>query len=387
MKIIPNLQQKEAIAKGVKWYLKQNKQKFEISGAAGTGKTTIVKIMIEELGLDPDEVLFVAYIGKATLALSRAGNRAQTIHSTIYSVEEVPVYDDDGRPKMHLGRPLTKPKFVKKNYIDKDIKLIVIDEAGMVPENIARDIMSFDVPIITLGDLNQLPPVFGASYFLRKPDSILTEPMRQALDSPIISLAQMILNNKAIPFGKIGKNCHIIRKSDIKDSMYKLFDITICGKNATRTKLNKYIRENVYKIVSDRPAIGDKMICRQNNWRIPPLDENIYLINGLIGYVEDVHLESFNGQSIDIDFRPEFLDFERFNRISIDYLHLKNPQDGAYRHVNKFEYAYAITCHLAQGSEYKNVLVLDEVLGDREYHKRWLYTAVTRAKEGLVVAL
>ena len=52
-----------------------------------------------------------------------------------------------------------------------------------------------------------------------------------------------------------------------------------------------------------------------------------------------------------------------------------------------FELGYAITCHLSQGSQYKKVIVFCERLGDNEYFKKWLYTAVTRASEKLIVVI
>jgi exodeoxyribonuclease-5 len=55
-------------------------------------------------------------------------------------------------------------------------------------------------------------------------------------------------------------------------------------------------------------------------------------------------------------------------------------------YANKFEYGYAITCHLSQGSQYNKVLVYNEYMGDREYYSKWLYTAITRAIDKLVVA-
>ena len=66
------------------WYRSQTKQVYEISGAAGTGKTTLVMYLIQQLGLTLDEVLFVAYMGKAATQLARNGLPATTIPSAIY---------------------------------------------------------------------------------------------------------------------------------------------------------------------------------------------------------------------------------------------------------------------------------------------------------------
>ena len=56
-------------------------------------------------------------------------------------------------------------------------------------------------------------------------------------------------------------------------------------------------------------------------------------------------------------------------------------------YINKFEFAHAITAHLSQGSQYNNVLVYDEKMGNKEYYFKWLYTAITRATTGLIIAI
>ena len=381
-------QQKIAKEKTLQWWKSRDKQVFEISGAAGTGKTTIVYTLIDELGLDHDDVLFMAYVGKATLALAMKGNFAQTIHSSIYELRKVPMTDDLGNVVLENNRVVDKLEFVKKDYLPSNIKLIVVDEGAMVPENIAKDILSFDIPVIVLGDNNQLPPIFGNSYFLNSPDVELTEPMRQALDSPIIYLALRAMKGEYIKMGKYG-NSYVIRKNMIQDKMLTNSDIVICGRNRTRDDLNRRIREDILKIDKPYPVIGDKVICRKNNWNRRLMD-NIFLINGMVGYIEDIDMESFNGRTIRIDFRPEFLKNKMFENIEIDYEYLTMPFNKKTKvrsYYDQFEYAYAITTHLSQGSEYDNVFIYDEVMGDREFYRKWLYTAITRASNGLILAL
>ena len=84
MGIILTNEQNAAVKDGLKWFKKGYKQVFEITGPAGTGKTTIVKYIIDALGLGLNEVLFVAYVGKAALQLTRSGVNGRTIHSAIY---------------------------------------------------------------------------------------------------------------------------------------------------------------------------------------------------------------------------------------------------------------------------------------------------------------
>lgn len=383
-------QQKEALVKTKNWWRNKDKQVWEISGAAGTGKTTIVYFLIDEIGLNKDDVLFMAYIGKATLALARKGNYAQTIHSTIYNVVEVPVCDEEGRIVTRNDRVVTRPDFVKKEKLPSNIKMLVVDEAAMVSEEIAKDVLSFGLPVIALGDSNQLDPVFGEPYFLKHPDIVLTEPMRQSLDSPIIYLSQLAMHGKYIKTGKYGNNCYVIDKDMITDNMLTKTDVVICGTNKVREQLNDRIRHDILGINKEYPIVGEKMICRQNNWS-RKIDENIFLINGMVGYVENVYLDSYNGRSIDIDFRPDFMNDEYFKKLTIDYKYLTesylDKKKSKRSYYNKFEYAYAISIHLSQGSEWDSVFIYNESYGTSEFRKKALYTAITRAKQSLILAI
>lgn len=147
MGIILTDEQEACAKKGVKWFKRGYKQTFEISGPAGTGKTTIVKYIIELLGLNMYEVLFVAYVGKAALQLTRSGVNGKTIHSTIYDFQ-LETKKVDGVPVMKNGKPVKFPKFSLKNSLGPHIKLIVVDEGSMVSENIALDLESFGIPIL-----------------------------------------------------------------------------------------------------------------------------------------------------------------------------------------------------------------------------------------------
>ena len=383
-------EQKHALELTKNWWKTKNKQVWEISGAAGTGKTTIVYYLINEIGLKKENVLFMAYIGKATLALARKGNYAQTIHSTIYDVTEIEKTDEFGKVIMKNNRPLTRFGFIKKESLPSNIQLLVVDEAAMVSKDIAMDILSYGIPVIALGDTNQLDPVFGEPYFLRYPDVILTEPMRQSLDSPIIYLSQLAMKGKYIKKQKYGDNCYVIDKSMITNDMLVKSDVVICGRNKTRDMLNQHIRENILHITKDYPTIGEKVICRQNNWS-RKIEDNIFLINGMVGYVENVYLDSYNGRSLMIDFRPDFANNEYFNKLVIDYKYLVGNSE--YKSVNqrsfynKFEYAYAISVHLSQGSEWDTVFIYNEDYGTAEFRKKSLYTAITRAKKKLILAI
>ena len=385
-----NEQQAQAIEALRKWWYNGNKQVFQISGAAGTGKTTLIRYLINEIKLEHDEVLFTAFVGKATLAMTRNGLNAKTLHSAICYCKDEPVLDENGNVVTEYNRRVTKRVFTRRRKIDPRIRLIVVDEGSMVPAKMAEWLLKFKVPIIVLGDLNQLPPVIGDSFFLKEPDVVLTQIMRQSSESPIPYFAQNVLQNgtKCLSPGlQIGNKINVLSKADITPELLKDYDVIICGTNKTRNNLNTYIRERIYGRTQDYPVIGDKLICRENDWTFSV--DDVYLINGLIGYVTDIDLESISDYTMKIDFKPEFMDNE-FKNVTLDRIYMGlSPNDKRFYRSNyhKFEYGYAITCHLSQGSQYNRVLVFNESFGTAEERRKWLYTAVTRAIDKVTILI
>lgn len=391
--ITPNEQQSEAITKGVKWFKKRKKQVFEIAGFAGTGKTTLVRWILEACNISVDEGLYVAFVGKAAMVLSMRGLPARTIHSAIYECIDVPKLDKNGKFVMVDDMVVMTKKFIKKDKLPDNIKVIIVDEGSMVDEKLFNDLKSFGKPIIVLGDLHQLPPVFGSPACLKHPDVVLTQIMRQAEENPIIHFATMAREHRWDEFkcGSYQDRVFIVPQETIlkHEDIIRNSEVIICGYNNTREKLNHYIRKNIYHMEGDI-ALGEKMICRENNWS-RRLDDNIFLINGMIGYVQDIDYESFNKRTLDIDFRPDFVKDKCFHSIPIDwkYLHLDYLTKRNYQSsFDKFEYGYAITCHLAQGSQYDSVLLINENLHrGKDFYSKWLYVGCSRAINKLIIAI
>ena len=341
-----------------------------------------------------DDVLFVAYVGKAALQLTRSGVNGRTIHSAFYDIDFVPVKDDDGKPVIKNGKVVTRPEFIKKEKIPRNIKLIVIDEAPMVNESFGVDIESFNVPIICLGDLQQLPPVIGGTKYLIRPDYVLTKIMRQAEGNPIIYLSQLASRGEPIPYGKYGDKCYVIPKDKVNDNMLLKADMILTPTNASRARINKYIREELRGIDSDLPVVGEKLICRKNN-RNRIIGDGVYLVNGMLGYVIDVNKSTYNTRTVDITFSPDFNDQLVFNNVRIDYKTLIQSiqtDNGVYKKgysvYDMFEFGDCITVHLSQGSQAENVLFMSEPFGrgDRDIQNKLNYTGITRAREGLIYA-
>lgn len=383
-------EQKTLVAKLKRWYKEQAKQIYIYSGRAGTGKTTVVKYFIEEMGLELRDVVCCALSGKAVTVLASHGLQAKTIHSLIYYPMLVDVYDEDNnRVFKDNGEPKKKLSFVKKEHLDYDYKLIVVDEVSMVNDDLMYDILSFGVPVIGMGDHNQLPPIFGVSSFMMHPDYFLTKIMRQAEESPIIYLANRVLDFKPIVEGRYGTS-NVVRSVELGDNLLTDYDIALCARNITRDVFNNGVRFNLLGRRNNEPAYNDRLICRQNDWS--RCLDGMYLTNGTTGTIVDINEEHSNSKRLVIDFAPDYAPQSAFQDIEMDRKFITSTYAdrkgyGLTPYI-KFEYAYMITTHLSQGSQYPSVLFVDEPFnGDRETRQKLRYTAITRAMDRIDIVL
>ena len=373
-----------------KWWKNRVNQIYVYSGKAGTGKTTVVRYFLEEIGLTNDDIVCCALSGKAVTVLSAHGLPAKTIHSLIYTPMMVDVLNEDGTPMMKPnGEVKKKLQFVKKHYLDKAYKLIVVDELSMVNDELMADLMSFDVPIIGMGDLNQLPPIFGISSYMLKPNFFLTKIMRQSEGNPIVYLANNVLERKPFVEGHYGKS-EVRRSIPLDERLWLDYDIALCAKNSTRDLFNNGIRKEILGIQTNEPVPGDRLICRQNDWSRSI--QGMYLTNGTAGSIYDIDEERTTKNKLILDFVPDFNMEEAFLNVEVDHKYmtsnyLERKEAGLTQYV-KFEYAYMITTHLSQGSQYPSVLYLDEQFSwDRETQAKLRYTAITRAMDRISIVL
>ncbi len=361
----------------------RNKKPYTtIAGYAGTGKTTLVQYIIKALRLRNEQVVFISFTGKAALVLKNKGcPNAMTAHKLLYYSEENP----DGT---FTHTPRTK--------LEKKYNLIVCDEASMLPQEMIDLLLSHKVHVLFLGDNEQLPPIEGDQTILNSPHAFLNEITRQAIDNPIIKLSMDIREGNSLAYGG-DKRCRIIPKNKVTDALLLGADEIIVGKNITRHKMNEYLRqikwEDKYSI---EPLEDEKCICLKNNWNTVSSCGNP-LINGQIGTIKNVKIVKMHPYEkvIFADFFAD--DGGVYKDLMIDYKLMVNgtPTINAdnWREFAKhpkpfqFAYAYAITCHKSQGSEFDRVIVYDEAFGDEEQKRRWRYTAVTRAAKQLVVVV
>ena len=399
----------------MEWYFNTADQVFVLSGYAGTGKTFLIDYVVRE-GLKlkvGSEAVFVSPTGKAAANLVKNGTLAGTVHSLIY-IRDEDDFDVDENGEIVEREDLS---FIKKEKIDEKIKLIIIDEASMINEAVLNDLLSFGVKCLFSGDSAQLPPVNGTCPLLERPHYTMKEIVRQAADNPIIQLATMARQGKPIPYGTYGDTVCVIRKGALKGAQRKrLFleaDQIICGRNVTRNNINREVRE--YKGIDENallPIEGEKLICTLNDWE-KPLDtgKKFHLVNGIIGMAFNIKEQPDDLATM--EFQADFLDYGvkvpfdtgifLYGKYKHSYGHRAvQLVDGTVVHeynyevlrrlkavseepICRFEFAYAVTCHKAQGSEFDFVIVFDESWAFGEERDRWLYTAITRAKEKLLI--
>lgn len=434
-------QQGEAVKKIIHWFRNETEQKqdFVLAGFAGTGKSTILPDFVDGLNLTAEDIAFAAPTGKAAKVMGEK-LRSQgfdvyptTIHSLIYTpkAQKASILERDleaakkmafdlrnghvdPRPadmKAAIHEQDQKIAIIEKEldraYGQNDLrfnlnpdsklitgkkKLVIIDEGSMVDEEMAEDILGFDVPVLVIGDPGQLPPVGGKPGFMnRTPDAFLTEVHRQALDNPIIYLATLIRKGKRGDYGDYGNGVLIVRP---KDDIYTL-DLQrdaqiIVGTNKKRWMTTSKLRKAA-GFLTLSPQMGEPLIMCKNSKLFPRL------VNGTQVFSAADHDELEPGDS---RFRLSIYDdADKLSEMFVyqglfeEHHHRGKgepsaPKSAAFRSKitdNHVDFGWAITCHKAQGSQFDEVIVHDESHVFRQAADQWLYTATTRAAERLVI--
>ena len=391
-----NEKQKNGLTLALQRY--KNKEKYTvIAGYAGAGKSTLVRFIIEELktyGVKETDVCFACFTGKAAQVLLKKGNKnVITLHKLLYK----------SIPKESGG-------FVRIPNPSIPYKIVVVDEVSMAPKTLMDLLFKHNVYVICLGDPFQLPPVDKKedNHLLDAPHIFLDEIMRQAQESEIIQLSMAIRENRPIEVFQ-GKEVQILNKEELNTGMLTWADQILVATNATRVSINAQMRKLLN--FGEQPQNGDKIICLRNYWDCFS-DNEEPLVNGTIGILKNSfltkrylprivkstdglsHIDLIMGDFISdsgmyfhsLEMDKKMIDTGEF---SLDWKTVyqlnRNPKTRDIPPL-EFTYGYAITCHKAQGSEWDKVLVIEEKFPfDKIEHARWLYTAVTRSSEKLVL--
>lgn len=369
----------------------KNNEKYTcIAGYAGSGKSTLVKFIVAALNISEDDVCYATFTGKAAQVLLKKGNKnVSTLHKLLYK----------SIPKPNGG-------FIRIPVPDVPYKVVIVDEVSMAPKTLMDLLFRYNTYVICLGDPFQLPPIDKKedNHLLDHPHIFLDEIMRQAMDSEIIRLSMDIRNGNPIEYSN-GNEVIIVPKASLNTGMMQWADQILCATNNTRVALNNQMRDLLGR--GDAPEDGDKVICLKNYWGCIAENEDP-LVNGTIGYIKNsfssfVLLPKFlGGNRLDIlqadfisDSGAEFSSLDMDKKMILtgqkccdwktEYKVNKNPKTAGII-PKEFTYGYAITTHKAQGSEWEKVLVIEETFPfDKTEHARWLYTAVTRASEKVVL--
>lgn len=340
----------------IDWF-KSDGNLLTLGGYAGTGKTTLIGVTIDDLKQNKAiRVAFCAYTGKASTVLKSklrmmSDDYCGTIHGLIYEM---------------VGKFAGKPIFERRDHIDYD--LIVIDEASMIDSQIFNDLQSYGIPILAVGDHGQLPPINGKLNLMENPDIKLEQIMRQEEGNPIVRLATMARVSGDIPIGDYGQNVRkIVGMNYLRDFIVPDV-IILAAMNKTRVNINHFMRSTLD--LKDAPKQGEPVICLRNN-----RFAGIY--NGNISNLISIKISGkYYSIETDLPYSGTVLKEQFGSKYTCNV-------EG----VDLFDWAYCITTHKAQGSEFDNVILIEERMSqmDDDNWRRWLYTGVTRARKCLTI--
>lgn len=387
-----NKDQSRVVLKAVDWYFNSSEQIFQFSGGPGTGKSVVLNEIVKEIRKKAIiDIAPMAYTGAASIVMRMKGMpTARTIHSWLYKCVEVPVFDSFGMPMMdkYFNVPITELKFVPNTEELEHVDLIIIDEASMVPMEMKNDILATGKKILLAGDIFQLPPVTGSPAFLTTGRvEMLREIMRQAENSAIVYLSQRALQGLPIHLGCYG-DCLVIQEHELTKEMLAYSNIILTGTNKSREKYNKFFREEIAGFHGPLPHIGEKLICKKNNWILT--SGGVNLTNGMSGIVINApDVRSYNDKLFTIDFNP-ILTNSPFLNVEVDYEYFIAPypkkqeirQLRRPRQANQFDFGYAQTVHTSQGSQWYNGIYIEDPMRDMNQIN---YTAISRFSHSAII--
>jgi exodeoxyribonuclease-5 len=419
------------------------RQVLLLKGYAGTGKTSMVSLMVQVLPLFNLKYFLLAPTGRAAKVMANYSKKvAFTIHKIIYKSSS----DKSGNLKFKRQR----------NYAKDTV--FIVDEASMLAESndfgktgLLTDLINyvFENPtnrLILVGDGAQLPPVGQAlspalekgymesNFHTSVKEVLLTDVMRQGEGSGILKNATAIRN--ALGSTKIDiqmdtksyKDIFRMTGQKMEEGIRYAYDkygmenaIIICRSNFAANQYNEFIRRNIHFYEEEIEAGDVLMIVKNNYYYVPQDTPGGFLANGDFAVIEKiVNLEErygfrFATLQLKLMDYPDQDGFEA--KVMLDTLHVKGAslpyedirrmqeavaedyadmdnqkkrneaiRDDPYLNALQIKFAYALTCHKSQGGQWKAIFVdqgyLPEDKIDEEY-VRWLYTAVTRATEEL----
>jgi len=421
---------------------------YVLKGFAGTGKTTIIGALVNNLWKARKKAVLLAPTGRAAKVISNySGKEAFTIHKKIYTVR----YDKSG-----------KISFIISPNKHRDT-LFIVDESSMISDvpsqaklfgsgSLLDDLMQYvysghKCKLLLIGDTAQLPPVkldlspaldekqLSLNYDKEVQKMELDEVVRQEQDSGILfnatelreALSNSIFESFKFSLSGFDDIVRLIDGHEIMDAINDSYsdlgheDTTIIVRSNKRANLyNQQIRNRIMFRESELAAGDFLMIVKNNYFWLKPSSEAGFIANGdIIEVLEIFKFEDLYGfrfatvkvRMVDYPRMRPFetvlmldtimletpsLPYEDSNRLyeevmkdheeeTSNYKKFLKVKKSKYLNALQVKFSYAITCHKSQGGQWNTVFVEQPYLPngvDRDY-LRWLYTAVTRAKEKL----
>lgn len=408
----PSLDQQQAVDGILAWWSDPNRKLVTtLSGLAGTGKTTVTGHITRTILVDSSvRIAFATLTGRASKvlqgSLEAAGVEGSAYVGTIHGLLYRPEVDAE------TGRVVG---WVKNQTLDFD--LLVIDEASMVDVEMGADLESFGVPILAIGDHGQLPPVSGPSAYMEHLDFKLEKVHRQAAQNPIIKASIGVRKGASIK-----RLCDFIESTADPRLTWETGDMglreaiefaappgmMVCYTNAMRSRLNIAMRKYLgYGDPDDEdfmvPRVGETLVCTKNfrDW-----NTGFKFMNGERATLLSIRPWGRNHFDAVLEMRGEEIECRRMSRhqfgqakkfsgfSEVPYIEYSGEQGSSdfwksWGSVGPlFDFGYAMTVHAAQGSQSPHVaLVVESAMFrmDEEERARFLYTAVTRASERLMI--
>jgi exodeoxyribonuclease-5 len=402
--------QKEAIAKLKQWFLFSSEPIFTLAGRAGTGKSTIISEVIKNLGLTSEEVKYLAPTGKAVSVLKSKGNlTATTIHKFMYiftgsskqkakegisSKEIISVCETKGYSSavelvdMHSesAKMRTRPKayFASRKVSLGRLKLIIIDEASMINDDIIDDVKELGIKLCLVGDAAQLPPVEGKNSYMENPDVEIKTIHRQGANSPILKMANALMDGIGILENwENCIDCNVMSYEDFegyRDKLIKARWQFLTAMNVDKDMINRRARV-VLGRKSKFPERGDILLAIGG-----------HKDSGVVNGIQAEALEDFTESEIENDSirhwviqgRVKLRETGEVIRVTIRRDCFLSGKIYEYeKGESQWEYGYAMTVHKSQGSSWENVVYIYKPFPSAE--NKLNYTAATRASKKLIV--
>lgn len=420
-----------------------NDQLFLLRGYAGTGKTTLIGALVKALDSLKQKTVLLAPTGRAAKVFSAYANHpAFTIHKKIYRQKSF----SSEAANFSIADNLSKHTLFlvdEASMISNEGLSGSMFGTGRLLDDLIHYVYSGEgCRLLILGDSAQLPPVGEEQspalstlalegYGLEVIDADLTQVVRQAESSGILwnatRLRQLLVQDDCYSLPKIRINgfpdVKVVPGNELMEALESCYDtdgveetIVVCRSNKRANIYNNGIRSRILWLEEELNN-GDMLMIAKNNYFWTEKEEKMdFIANGELAVVQRVRrsreLYGFRFVDVTLTF-PDQNDFELeanllldtlqsdapaltradadrlFNAVMEDYADIPLKRDrmkklkaDPYYNALQAKYAYAVTCHKAQGGQWKNVF-LDQGYMSEEYlspdYFRWLYTAFTRA--------